>query len=207
MHCDIYSFSVPIPIQLGDWINIEECQASGTNKSCGPGKLSQNRTCIDGTTDKCESHILEQKVACHDAKASLPDCQKIFSSWRTSGPCLATGTNKSCGPGLSLQERTCTNGTVNKCSSSRYIRSVSCENAGNPLPNCPRIISQWKNTTSCKATGHDKTCGPGFVILNRNCTDGTYDLCQNIPIQKNVSCVVANIPLSDCSGTVSFGDM
>ena len=120
-------------------MNIEDCQADGTNKTCGPGQISQYRACTDGTIDKCTSHLLKRKILCHEANASLPDCQKSLGSWRTSDQCLATGTNRSCGPGLSLQERTCVNGTVHKCLNSKLTRNVSCEEAGNPLPNCTRI--------------------------------------------------------------------
>ena len=56
------------------------------------------------------------------------------------------------------------------------------------------------NITKCDANEVGRSCGPGTVMLKRDCTDGTNDLCKNIETDKNVSCVEANVPLPDCKG-------
>ena len=131
---------------------------------------------------------------------SLADCERLIGNWQTVGNCLGEGMNKSCGPGLSQQNRVCINGTIQKCMDIRLTRSVSCEIAENPLPDCDVILDEWKNITNCVANATDKSCGPGTVVLNRDCTDGTIDLCSDIETVRNVSCQDFNMTLPDCEG-------
>ena len=57
--------------RVGKWSNDGECIASNADSSCGPlsGTQTQVRTCIDGTSDKCQSHDRERTIQC-----DLPDC-------------------------------------------------------------------------------------------------------------------------------------
>ena len=64
------------------------------------------------------------------------------------------------------------------------------------------ILGSWINITDCAANGMGKSCGPGTVMLKRNCTDGTKDVCKNIMTQHNVSCEEANVPLPECKGAI-----
>ena len=51
-----------------------------------------------------------------------------------------------------------------------------------------RRLSGWTNSAICKATGQDKTCGPGKQLQVQECTDGTYDKCLPMHRARNVSC-------------------
>ena len=64
------------------------------------------------------------------------------------------------------------------------------------------ILGPWINITDCAANGMGTSCGPGTIMLKRNCTDGTKDVCKNTMTQKNVSCKEANVPLPECKGTI-----
>ena len=60
--------------QIGPWTNAGLCEATGDDKSCGPGNQRQTRSCTDGTTENCSSSEREQTVSCSDAGTSLDDC-------------------------------------------------------------------------------------------------------------------------------------
>jgi len=124
---------------LGGWINDGSCVATGADASCGPGNQRQTRTCADGTTDKCTaSDVTEKTISCSDAETALPDCDKQFGGWINNGSCVATGPDASCGPGNHRQTRTCTDGTTDKCTASDVTeQTISCSDAGAPLPECP----------------------------------------------------------------------
>ena len=55
----------------------------------------------------------------------------MFGAWINKGPCSAT-----CGPGNQQQIRTCTDGTVHKCSGTEKQRVIACSSAGTQLPVC-----------------------------------------------------------------------
>ena len=59
---------------FGVWVNDGACQATGADPTCGPGIQIQNRTCIDGTTDKCTAKDISQTISCSSAGTALPDC-------------------------------------------------------------------------------------------------------------------------------------
>ena len=82
-------------------------------------------------------------------------------------------------------------------------RNVSCEMAGNHLPDCEMILGQWKNITNCVAVDKNKSCGNGTVVLKRACTNGTKDLCTNFQNEKIISCDEADISLPACKGNLN----
>ena len=188
---------MPKSVKLGNWVDMDNCQATGTNKSYGPGLLTQKRNCIDGTVSKCKSALLIKNVLC-----TLPNCERVIGNWQTVGNCLAEGSNKSCGPGLSQQKRDCTDGTVDKCTEVELIQNVSCKIARNSLPDCEMMVGDWKNSAMCTANIIDKSCGPGTVLLDRHCADGTNDFCSDIETVRNVSCQDFNIRLPECKGNI-----
>ena len=98
--------------QFGNWANAGECEAAGTNSSCGPGLQTQIRNCTDGTTDKCTDADTNQNISCADAGTGLRDCPKLLGDWVNTGECKANGTDSTCGPGLQTQTRNCTDGTT-----------------------------------------------------------------------------------------------
>ena len=60
---------------------------------------------------------------------------KTFGDWTNQGNCVAKG-DFECGPGTQIQKRTCTDGTIDKCTDAEKQRSVSCDTAGAQLPPC-----------------------------------------------------------------------
>ena len=62
----------------------------------------------------------------------------MLGPWQNDGTCQGTGKNPACGPGIQLQKRACTDGTLEKCTDPADTqRSVSCGIAGSRLPDCP----------------------------------------------------------------------
>ena len=62
---------------------------------------------------------------------------KVFGPWTNDGECQGDGEDPSCGTGTQSQTRTCTDGTVEKCTAANSQRSVTCTAAGTQLPACP----------------------------------------------------------------------
>ena len=61
----------------------------------------------------------------------------MFGPWENEGTCQGTGENPACGPGLQVQKRTCTDGTIEKCTETIDTdRTVACSVAGTSLPEC-----------------------------------------------------------------------
>ena len=113
---------------------------------------------------------------------TLPDCQKLLGHWVNEGGC--TGLNgKDCGPGNLLQTRTCSDGTINKCTPADRARTQNCS-----LPHCPRRYGDWKNLGECIGSGSDKNCGPGEQFQVRSCIDGTVDKCSQEDRHHAISC-------------------
>merc|ERR550539_1874262 len=75
---------------------------------------------------------------------------KILGEWTNEGSCNGDGDDPTCGAGTQLQSRTCTDGTIDKCTVVDTHRSVTCAVAGTALPVCV-------------------TCPEGFVQYNRKC--------------------------------------
>ena len=61
---------------------------------------------------------------------------KSFGEWKNEGTCIATGDFPDCGPGTQVQKRTCSDGTVDKCTEADKQRTVVCTMAGTQLPVC-----------------------------------------------------------------------
>ena len=65
---------------------------------------------------------------------------KLFGEWKNEGKCIATAPEfglADCGPGTQLQKRTCTDGTVDKCTEADSVqRTVTCAAAGSELGAC-----------------------------------------------------------------------
>ena len=171
--------------RFGNWVNVGRCKANQVNKQCGPGTQKQNRTCIDGTVDKCISIDREHIIPC-----SLPDCPKVFGNWSDVGSCEAAIKGKGCGSGNQRQIRSCIDGTVDKCSPYDRERNISCS-----LMDCPKVFGSWANNGTCHATGKVKSCGPGFQQQTRTCNDGTNDKCNEHETIQNITCM-----LRDCTG-------
>ena len=121
---------------VGNWTNIGNCSAVGSDEDCGLGIVAQVRTCEDGTIHKCSEILLrDDAVNCEDAGIPLDPCPKDFSgNWTTKGTCKSAVPG--CGPGTATQIKDCTNGTIDKCSKDDMERTVSCKDAGIPQLNC-----------------------------------------------------------------------
>ena len=61
---------------------------------------------------------------------------KSFGDWTNEGNCVPSGDLPDCGPGTQLQKRTCTDGTIDKCTEADKQRTVTCAVAGSELPVC-----------------------------------------------------------------------
>ena len=67
--------------------------------------------------------------------------EKQLGDWTNDGTCVAAGDDASCGPGEQSQTRTCTDGTIDKCSGTDITeQTISCSDAGTALPDCPGKI-------------------------------------------------------------------
>ena len=116
--------------QVGNWEHDGKCEATGKDKTCGPGNQAQTRSCKDGTVDKCSDDDRRRVIPC-----SLPNCIKQLDNWENDGECQAVEEGKSCGKGFQLQTRICHDGTGDKCSSKDTKRSIPCD-----LPKCPSTL-------------------------------------------------------------------
>ena len=204
--CDDAGTSLPECVtekQLGEWTNEGTCEATGADKTCGPGTQRQTRTCNDGTNDHCTEADTTQSVSCSDAGTSLPECvvEKQLGEWTNEGVCEASGSDKTCGPGTQSQTRTCTDGTNDHCTDSDTSQTVSCSDAGTSLPDCvvEKQLGEWTNEGACEATGVDKTCGPGIQKQVRTCIDGTTDVCAEGDTAKTVPCSEVGTALPACA--------
>ena len=170
--------------RLGNWVNVGRCNANQVDTECGPGTQRQNRTCIDGTVDKCMSTDREHIIPC-----TLPDCPKVFGNWSDVGACEAVikmgPLRLGCGPGRQRQIRGCIDGTVDKCSTYDREGNISCN-----LMDCPKMLGSWASNGACHATGRVKSCGPGFQQQTRTCTDGTNDKCNEHETIQNTTCML-----------------
>ena len=62
--------------------------------------------------------------------------KKLLGAWRNEGGCNGQGDDPTCGSGTQVQKRTCTDGTVEKCTDADKQRTVTCAVAGTKLPDC-----------------------------------------------------------------------
>ena len=118
--------------------------------------------------------------------------QKRFGNWENMEPCIASGSDKNCGPGGQFQVRSCIDGTVDKCIEEDRQHAIPCT-----LPDCPKITGTWSNEGECIASDAENPCGPssGTQKQVRNCTDGSNDKCQSDDRERAIVC-----DLPDCQG-------
>ena len=64
---------------------------------------------------------------------------KVFGEWENIGLCVGKGADPTCGEGSQQQRRACTDGATDKCSHHETLRTVTCEDAGTPLPSCSKF--------------------------------------------------------------------
>ena len=192
--------SLTVKKQLGPtWENTSTCISNMDGKSCGPGVVTQVRSCIDGTFEKCTLGDRQQNVSCLDAGMEQDDCDRVLGDWINIGNCSAVGSDKGCGPGTVVQERTCEDGTNLFCRDVELRNeAVNCEDAGNPLPPCQKILGIWKTKGGCNSIV--KGCGPGTATQIRDCTNGTIDKCSDDDMEKTVTCKTAGIEQANCTG-------
>ena len=170
---------------LGQWVNEEGCRGQN-DMDCGPGNQLQTRSCSDGTTDKCTPADRARTQNC-----SLPHCQKIFGNWENLGECVASGSDKNCGPGGQFQIRSCTDGTVDKCTDEDRQHAISCN-----LSDCLKIVGTWNNVSECIPSDDENSCGPssGIQMQVRTCVDGTSDKCKSDDREREILCDLTNCP-------------
>ena len=73
-------------------------------------------------------------ISCREAGSPLSDCERIISGWLNVTQCEATGIDETCGQGIVMQKRNCTDGTIQKCADlneTETHRNFSCS-----LPEC-----------------------------------------------------------------------
>ena len=134
-----------------EWQNKGPCNGMGDDTTCGEGEQVQSRQCTDGTVDKCTDEDTRRTIPCNAAGTALPSCPKVLGGWQNEGPCNAIGDDPTCGQGNQVQNRPCTDGTVEKCTNDEKQRTISCEIAGTALPDCrkfyvPLFLNENKNT-------------------------------------------------------------
>ena len=174
--------------KVGNWTNNGGCEATGANKTCGPGNQKQKRNCTHGTIVRCTAADMERSITCTEAETKLVDCPKLFGNWTNDGGCMATGANTTCGPGIQKLIRTCTNGTTDKCTPVEMESRVTCSEAGTNLEDCPKVVGSWKNYDECVPFLPNMTCGPGNQTQTRQCFDGTTDKCTPTERKRIIRC-------------------
>ena len=172
------------PKKLGRWRNEGLCQAVASNKMCGPAMQRQTRTCLNGTTDMCDTADVRHVIPC-----SLPNCPKTLGIWVDQGNCNAIGANKHCGPGNIVQVRQCEDGTIEKCTREDREQISRCN-----LADCPMQTGNWTNNGYCVANNDPKECGPGQQKQTRTCVDGTKEKCTNKNRERHISCNLMDCP-------------
>ena len=157
---------VSVDCVWGDWINDEcsiTCGGKGERKKhrikrhleeyggkpCN-GTANMTETCDNGDCPskhnvnhiskrmvyyKCISSMNESSIT---AVFSVP--KQLLDDWTNNGSCIPTAIDKSCGPGIVRQIRTCINGTIDKCTVDNQQRNEACLEV-----NCERLIGNWKN--------------------------------------------------------------
>ena len=107
-----------------------------------------------------------------------------------------------CGPGKQTQKRVCklADNDHDKCKKRNTIRRISCHEAGNPLPDCPKVLGKWKNVGPCNSEkGRSVPCGPGYQSMSRDCLNGTgNNMCLETDVKRVVTCLEAGTKLPDC---------
>ena len=163
---------------FGPWSDVGSCMADGDNISCGPGKQNQTRLCKDGTSDICSESDRHQVIDC-----SMADCVKELGQWNTTAPCQPDASEKTCGPGVQHQIRSCSDGTTEKCTEGDRNQEVRCD-----LVECTKLVGNWTTVGICESSGDHKVCGKGVKKQTRPCVDGTIDFCTATDTEKYIEC-------------------
>lgn len=167
---------------LGPWTNVTNatCQADN-GQGCGPGiQITEERTCTDGRIQKCADLELERTQVCDSGS-----CNATLGNWTSVNETCIANDGSNCGPGTQVVEnRTCTDGVIEKCSSLILERTQSCN-----LGNCNITLGNWTAVSQpCVANG-GSNCGPGTQIVEeRNCTDGIIQKCEDFDLERNQTC-------------------
>ncbi|XP_078487952.1 uncharacterized protein LOC100179634 isoform X3 [Ciona intestinalis] len=132
-----------------DWNTWSSC-----SKTCGAGKRSHSRICLDGN---------QNDIGCVGPLSVEEYCNgnacPYWSPWTDFGACAVT-----CGGGARTKARTCVNGAVGDVGCiGMAMEDESCNSN-----ECPRF-SMWSEWSSCTAS-----CGTGGQTRTRNCIGGTY---------------------------------
>ena len=189
------------PKKFDKWKNMGPCISNNTQSICGPGVQRQYRKCTSGTgLQQCKTEDIVQFVSCLVAGTQLPDCPKTFLPWYNVGACVPSNNHGLCGPGTQAQKRECINGTGQEiCTKNDTIQTITCQEAGSKLPECPKTFSEWRNTGPCISSGKITACGPGIQEQRRTCGNGTgHEICTNEDIAQRISCTMAGTDLPDC---------
>ena len=145
----------------------------------------------------------QQNVSCLAAGISQEPCERVVGNWTNIGHCSAVGSDKNCGVGIVVQERTCEDGTIHKCDEIPLRDdAVNCEYADIPLDPCPKTVGNWTTKGKCKSAVSG--CGPGTATQIRKCSNGTIDKCSKGDMERTVSCKDAGIPQLNCTGYLRY---
>ena len=153
----------------------------------------QIRTCIGDESKQCTRDDKERIISCR-----LPNCPRFISHWSNSEICTGVGGNKTCGPGLQNQKRSCSDGTIFKCRGVLKQRKVSCT-----LEDCPKKFGNWSNVGDCNATRQYLSWGRGAQRQQRHCIDGTTDKCTKEDQEQTISCIDAGTSFPGFSGNIA----
>ncbi|XP_054770254.2 uncharacterized protein LOC129278063 isoform X2 [Lytechinus pictus] len=172
---------------------------SSCSESCGNGTQTRNRTCTDpppsnGGAD-CTGPSTETQV-CNTQACPAP-VDGNFTQWSTWTVCTVT-----CGTGVQLRTRTCTNPPPSNGGAS--CTGPLFENRPCNTQSCPPPVdgnfTQWSTWSSCS-----ESCGNGTQTRNRTCTDpppsnGGAD-CTD-PSTETQVCNTQACPAPDCNNTI-----
>ena len=94
-----------------------------------------------------------------------------------------------------METRPCEDGAAQTCVLSDQMRITPCHEH-----DCPRMIGAWTNIGACNATDEDSCgkCGDGNQKQTRSCQDGTTDKCNNLEIDRTITCSAAGTAYPVC---------
>ena len=122
---------------LGNWTHYGGCKPLYRNQSCGLGYQFQRRQCLDGADEQCSFADKVKISICTEH-----ECPRILKNWTNNGDCRGDDDEIiTCGDGIQKQIRECIDGTTIKCTGMELERNISCEAAGNELPQCPSRLA------------------------------------------------------------------
>jgi hypothetical protein len=112
-------------------------------------------------------------------KADFCVAAKILGDWANEGSCNGEGTDPTCGAGSQQQKRTCTDGTLDKCTDEETRRTVTCAVAGTALPvcvTCPEDFVQFQRKCYKFSTDEKIWSEAGTACQGLSGAAGAYDL-------------------------------